>query len=352
MLALPARIHFRARAIRSVLIVAAAIAAASTIPAAGQDTVYVSSDRSTGGYAKWTGRIVDYSGRELRLETPTGLEQRFAADQIVRIETPTSPQQTEADARLANGEFRSALDLYGDARTAESRLWMRRQITAQMVWCYRGLGQLEPAAEEFLVLIQSDPATPYFACIPLVWVTAEPTLSLERKSRDWLGRSEVPAAVLLGASYLMSARSRPQALDCLKRLTGDPDQRIAFLALAQTWRAEAVTADEKRLAAWRDTVERMPEPLRAGPYYVLGLAWAQRQRWHEAALAWLRVPILYAEHRRLAARALLDAGRALEQLGQKPEALRLYQELLTEYRDSPVAGDARGRLQAAAEREG
>src|SRR3990170_314103 len=132
-------------------------------------------------------------------------------------------------------------------------------------------------------------------------------------------RGEMPAAVLLGASHLMSTGARPKALDALSRLTTDTDPPVRFLALAQTWRAAVVTAGPEQVDSWGETIERMPEPLRAGPYYVLGLARAQKQQWGEAALAWLRTAILFPEHRALAARSLLDAGQSLERLGRSQQ---------------------------------
>ena len=112
----------------------------------------------------------------------------------------------------------------------------------------------------------------------------------------------------------------------------------------RTWRAAAVTADQGQLEGWGDTIERMPEPLRAGPYYVLGTAWAHHGQWEQAALAWLRIPILYPEHRELAARSLMDAGQSLEKLGQSGEAARLYSELVKTYPKTPSEGEARARL--------
>jgi tetratricopeptide (TPR) repeat protein len=326
---------------------ATALAAAPPVPApaAPEDTVYISANAETGGYSKWTGEVLQYTGVELRIRLSGDLERSFPAERVLRIETRYGPEHVEADARFAQGKFDEALALYGPARRSEPREWVRRRITAQMVWCYRALGRLEEAGEEFRVLVQSDPATPYFACIPLAWMPSPASIILERTARQWLDQDEIPAAVLLGASHLMSTSSRAAALAKLKRLTtGAQDGRIAFLALAQTWRAAVVTADEEQVKAWNETIERMPESLRAGPYYVLGQARAQRQAWEQAALAWLRIPILYPEDRPLAARALLDAGHALERLGQADQAARLYGELIRDYPDDSSAGEARARL--------
>ena len=153
---------------------------------------------------------------------------------------------------------------------------------------------------------------------------------------------------LLGASHLITTSARPAALNRLKQLALGMDGRIARLAQAQTWRAAVVTADARQLARWEAAIEAMPEPLRAGPYYVLGLGWAQRQAWEQAALALLRVPILYPQHRTVAARSLLDAGRSLEKLDRPHQAAGLYRELMKDYPNSRSATEARARLEELA----
>jgi tetratricopeptide (TPR) repeat protein len=288
--------------------------------------------------------VIDYTGQELRLEVAGRVERTIPADQVLRIETATTQQQAAADAAMARGDFSTALALYREARKAESREWVRRGITAQLVWCYQALGQTEQACAEFLVLIQSDPETPYFSCIPLAWVPSPPSVLLEQSAGQWI-KSQMPAAVLLAASHLLSTGARPAAQAKLQELTTHSDRRIALLAVAQTWRPKVVTAGDAQLAGWRNTIESMPEPLRAGPYYVLGLGWRQRRRWEQAVLAFLRIPILYREHHVLASRALWEAGQLLEKLERNEEAVRLYRELVADYPRTPSVSQARSRLE-------
>jgi tetratricopeptide (TPR) repeat protein len=312
-------------------------------PAAAQDTVYIAG--STGGQTKITGRVLDYTGRELRWEHPGGQQQSFPADKVLRIETPYGRQQTDADALLAKNQFDRALDLYIKAVESEPRRWVRRQIVAQIVRCYDALDRPQRAGEAFLLLIRDDPQTPHFDCIPLAWAPRQPSTDLELAARQWLSREE-PAAQLLGASHLLTGRDRPEALRQLRRLAAGADRRIAGLALAQTWRAEAATATAEQIDGWGRLIEQMPEPLVAGPYFVLGSAQAERQQPEQAALALLRVAILYPQQRPLAAQSLVEAGRALEKLDQSKEALRLYREAIRTYPEQtrPVA-EAQSRLE-------
>jgi tetratricopeptide (TPR) repeat protein len=330
-------------------------------PAAAEDTVYLTG--SAGGQTKISGRVLDYTGRELKLEHAAGREQSFPAEKVERVETQYGRQQTDADALFAKNQFDQALGLYIKAVESEPRRWVRRQIIAQIVYCYRALDRPERAGEAFLLLIRDDPDTLYFDCIPLAWAPRQPPADLELAARRWLERPE-PAAQLLGASHLLAGRDRPTALRHLQRLSAGAERPaiqegismtsrwLAGLALAQTWRAEVATATPQQIDGWSRLIEQMPEPLAAGPYLVLGRARAQCQQPAQAALALLRVAILYPQHRELAAQSLVDAGRELQKLGRSPEALRLYREAVRSYPEQtrPVA-EAQSRLEEIGKRQ-
>ena len=88
-----------------------------------------------------------------------------------------------------------------------------------MIWCLRNTDQYRRAGELFLALSRDDPAMLYFTAIPLRWLPAQTLADLEKKSRDWLA-SDVPVAVLLGASHLLSTGDRNEAVKRLQVLAG------------------------------------------------------------------------------------------------------------------------------------
>ena len=70
-----------------------------------------------------------------------------------------------------------------------------------------------------------------------------------------------------------------------------------------------------------------------------------------AAIALLKLPILYSRDRHLAAIALLSAGGCLEKSGQRAQAAGLYRELIAGYEGLSEAGEAQRRLQALQSRQ-
>ncbi len=293
-----------------------------------------------------SGRIVDLTGEALHIELPGGQERIIRDARVLRVETDYLADQDRGDAAMAAGEFARALSFYRQALAAEERVWVRRQIIAQSIRCQEALGDWAAAGESFLALVRSDPQTLHFDWIPLQWIAAIPSPVLEDAARRWLESSE-PAAVLLGASHLMPTASRGTAVARLGELAAHAEAPVAPLARAQLWRHELVGGELARVQSASRAIEDFPEPLRAGPYYVVGNAFLQHRQWEDAAIHLMRVPILYPRHRDLAARALLDAGRALERLERPEAAARLYYEILRDYPGSPAAGEARARLEGS-----
>ncbi|MGD9720662.1 MAG: hypothetical protein AB7O59_16335 [Pirellulales bacterium] len=332
-------------------VVAAALACAALAPqglfrrAAAEDVVVLRPTKAGDSPRSVSGQILDYTGRELRLRLPSGRERVIGPSQIERIKTDRTADQAAGDELFAKGDLRRAEARYRAAIDAdhETRPWVRRQIVAQLVWCYQGLGQWEQAGELFLALLEGDPATPYFECIPLAWTTAQPTSALATKARTWLIQRERPAMALVGASHLLASPDRNAALARLRQLMDSEDPRIAWLAQTQIWRAESVRATPADLARWSRFVEEGDETLRAGPYFVLGSALAAHDP-AASALALLEVPIMYPRQRGLAPAALLAAAAGVEKTGATRQAAGLYRELIDQYPSAAETGAARRRL--------
>lgn len=312
------------------------------------DVVHLSSTANPQARARLKGKVLEYTGREIVVETDEGRQVKRAGRQVIEIETEWPPAVDAGDEHYGSGEFKQAREQYMAAIRAEKRAWARRKILAKIIDCYKQQGEYEPAGKLFLALVREDPDTPDFGVIPLAWAPAQPQLELEQAAEKWLASADAPVAILLGASHLLPTARRAAALERLELLARDKDRRIAALAQAQTWRGALATANEERIERWSKGLAEFPEPLRAGPYLVLGQAVARQGDAEQAALTFLHVPILYPQDRLLASQALAEAAAQLEKLGQAPAAERVVQELLSQYSGTPAAVEAARRAGQAA----
>jgi tetratricopeptide (TPR) repeat protein len=312
-----------------------------------EDVVIVVNSADPAAKLRVAGAIVDYTGRELTIRLPGGSERRFPSEQVLDVESSANKDQVAADALFDARQWADALAKYQIAARGEKRRWAQRWIIARLVECSQRTGNIAMAAEYFLGLVRDDPATQYFPRIPLAWLPGETRPELEQLAEKWLARSGEPAAVLLGASYLLTGQKQGAARAKLDELTASADPRIASLAEAQTWRIRFTTTDPAELATWANKLDRFPEPLRAGPYVVLARAFFFQRQFESAALSAMRVPILYPDQRELAAEGLWLAAESLRSLEKKTESAGVCRELLADYPDSRWTAEARARLEGA-----
>jgi tetratricopeptide (TPR) repeat protein len=317
--------------------------------AAAEDAVYLKPSAPGAPLTRIRGEIVEFTGRELRIQNDAGRERTIPAAEVERVETTRSAEQMSGDQLFAAGDFRDAVTQYRSALEAgrEPRNWVRRQVLAQIVWCQRNLGEWDQAGEYFLILLASDADTPDFACLPLVWTGEKPQIVVERKAQQWLANTEQPAAVLMGASQLLTTAHREHALAKLKELLAVDDPRIAWLAFGQLWRAGSGNATAEQMRSFAARIEKSDESLRAGAYFILGNALAGSQP-EAATLALMKLPVLYEREYALAASALVTSGECLEKLSRPAQALGLYREAASRYSRAGIAAEARTRIERLA----
>jgi len=328
----------------------------ATVGLAAEDVVVISSAADSAQQTRRVGEIIDYTGRELTLRMKGDREVAIPSERVIDVHTRLSQDQQRADQLFAARRYAESVDLYRQAQNQEERIWMRRQIVAQQVWCHRNLQQYDRAAELFLVLFQSDPDTQFIGSIPLAWRTQQPPASLERRATGWLrgnlgtreekrSRRDLDAvAALIGASWLLPTSLRGESVVLLEQLKEYEHQVVARLAQAQLWRSQVMAATRDDVAAWQVAADAFPPALRAGPYFVIGQALARHGRHEEAALMWMRVPIVFSRHRVLASECLLAAGDALAKTNQLDEAANVYREVVRDYAELPVASVAKSKL--------
>lgn len=310
--------------------------------AAAPDTVYLApSDPGQSPIAR-NGTIVDVNGQYVRMRTDSPLIQQYPTRRVLRISTTWNDKHRAARDAADRGVYREAINRYHEALGAESRIWARRKIVAELISCYVVKQQYRDAVRLFRsVLLKSDPQTPEFHVIPLAWI---PSDSIPRdEARQWLDDADATLR-LLGASHLMATNLRSAAQDALEKLVGHADPRLAALAEAQLWRAEILHATAEQADTWSERIARMPPSLRAGPLLLVGQVELQADRHERAAQTLLKIPILYPENRLLASQALVWAADALQRLDRDSEAHRILQEVVARHGDTRWGAEARRRL--------
>ncbi len=301
-----------------------------TAPGWAEDVVVIARG-DTPGESRRTGEILDYTGEALTLQVAGGRKEQIPAARVVSFEITKVPEHQNADQLYEEGRYADAVVSYRRAVEKEHRTWVRRNILSQMTWCYRNLEQFDRAGETFLLLLRADPSTPWYSSIPLAWRPSPPAADLVQQATRWMANTQVPAAALLGASWLLATAQREQALAKLQELTSCPDPRVALLAAAQQWRGSVVTASLQDVERWQELARQLDASLQAGPTFVVGQALARHEQPARAALAFLRVPILHSDDRDLAAESLLAAGEQLEKAGDVAGARSVYRELIQHY---------------------
>jgi hypothetical protein len=140
------------------------------------------------------------------------------------------------------------------------------------------------------------------------------------------------------------ATRRVEATTALEEIARASDARLSGLATIQLWRTKLVTATPNDARRWLAQLEKMPPEVQAAGWYVLGDIFARQEQPQAAALAYLKVPILFRRQRAMAAEALLAAGKQLEMMSQASQAADLYRELVRDFAHLAVAKEAQARL--------
>jgi tetratricopeptide (TPR) repeat protein len=342
----------RSSSCRRVSVVSLFLALLSISLAHAEDRVVVqNADSST--KRTLTGEIVDYNGKELRVQLATGQAMNVPAARVMQVESAWQAQHEAADRLRDERKYTEAIDAYRQALRTESRTWAKRRIMADAVTAYESLGQFDRAGDAFAVLMQADEHWQYLERAPLAWLSSGlADARLEQRAQTWLA-SELAPVQLLGASWSLSSPQRTQAVNTLRKLSNHTDARIAHLADAQLWRANITTVGPQELAAWEAQILRMPANLRGGPCLVLGRGWLQQNArmlgneemvLRRAVIAFMQAPVMHADRPLIAMQGLEQAAVVLEQLQWKDEATSVLRELARDFADTDAGRAAAAKL--------
>ena len=309
-----------------------------------QDTVIYSTAPDPAARIKKTGVILEFTGTELRLRNTLRTEETIPAARVVEVQTQWIATHQAGRAARSEGRLDDAIAALRQAKRDETRPWVVRQIMADLVGCYLESGRIDSSGDEFLGILASDPVARHFDVIPIAWRGAAIGAPAEARAGVWLAARNMPAAALLGASWLLATR-RNEATAALEEIAKLNDPRLSGLATIQLWRTKLVTATLDDIRRWQTQLEKMPTEIQAAGWYILGDCFSRLDQAEAASLAYLKVPILFRGQRVMAADALLAAGKQLEKMSQAGSAANLYRELIRDYPHLATASEAEGRLE-------
>lgn len=294
----------------------------------------VESNDGSGRTFQLQGTILDFTGKQLTLETVSGNRRTIPSVRVLQVITDRQSAEKLGDAALDNHDWSTATRYLQAAHAAEQRGWARQLILIKLLVSYRNQSNYDAAGALFLRLVEGDPQTPAYRRMPLAWTAAD--VANSKQAHEWLAQTGSPAAIVLGASHLLSTTDRPVALRALanvhRRLTEYPE--LAALAEAQTWRGEQADLMLAKVDRWARRVEDFPETVRAGPYYVVANGYDRLDKADRAELYYLRIPVLYPDERLLASRALTAAARLSKRAGHPEESRTFLEEVITRYEDT------------------
>ncbi|RLS58979.1 MAG: hypothetical protein DWH91_01225 [Planctomycetota bacterium] len=288
------------------------------------------------------GTVENYTGESLIIRRNGVPNDRYPASSVVSVETLRMPKHDQGLELFQAGEIAMAEATLQAGLREEPREWVQREVLAELVRCAIRQGNLDAAGTYFQRITKDDPTTRHWKVAPLTWAPQAMAEGQRALARSWFD-SPASSERLMAASWLLLDTVYGHTAETkLKDLSRDTNRVVSALARCQLWRLQMGTPlDEVELARWRRDVRKLPQELRAGPHYLVGKALMQRREPTLAAAEFLWLPMVYREPEDLAARALLDASRALESVGQTVDAIALLDRLDRNYRWSASAAEGR-----------
>ena len=284
-------------------------------PALAEDIVLLRVPE-TGGRIELRGEVAAFDHDRLELTLANGTVRTADAADVVRVETPRLPSHLAGLAAWADRDVPLARRKLAIALGREPRAWVRRRILAALVPADLAAADRPAAVSHFLALYRSDPHPAALADMPAVWGDRPVTAATRAAANRWKTGDDAERFVA-GSVLVSDPATREAGVALLRKISVTGERTLAELAKLARWRAKALagatTAAETDAA--RRRVRELPEELRAGPSFTLGLALEAAGRDDEAMEAYLWTGLLDDADPPRAADALLRAARLLRRRG-------------------------------------
>lgn len=297
-------------------------------------------------------RILDYTGVVVTVHLMEGdIRKTYATSEVTRVETPQTEQHRSGLKLLEAGEIQKAEEQLLEAYRLDPREWVKREILSYLVRAALQRGDYVTAATRMEKIFASDEHTHHLELLPSVWTTKVLNPGQIRNGAELLV-SDSDISQFVGASILLEQPGFEEtAKTALLEIQTSGHRRLQLLAEAQLWRLEFSKNDLPvyTIEKWKRHIERLPTELRGGPYFLLARAYQFKLLRDDAALTYLRIPVLYDHDRLLAAEASLAAADVLRSGGRQQESISVYRELTTRFQGTEAARKADAILKSVAQ---
>lgn len=342
----------RVSAPRIVSRTAAAIILLSSVLACGslsaEDRVTVRPPESA-GLMTVSGDILGYDDETLTLRVRSGVAlQTYDSREVVAVEIQRTAGHLAGLVALDAGQIDEARAQFQKGLMTEQRGWVRHEMLGGLIRCHLRRDDYPQAVALFMDIVLNEPHTRQWDIAPLAWGSETVSEDLRANARRWLLQNS--EAVRLVAASLLLHDPDGNARKEMESLARSQDRYIGSLARAQLWRIALDTPNNlsaQMLDRWRREVERMPESIRSGPWFLIGRGHQLRNEPDEAISAYLRVFMVHAGNEPLAARSGFEAALALTRLNRHTEADAISRELIDRFGWTTFATEARTALKAA-----
>lgn len=305
--------------------------------------IYLNS--ATGRQTKSTGTIENYSRYELTLRTTSGSILSIKTDNILRVDAEFPALFDEAEQRMKNREFDQALPQLEKSLPMVSEDWKKHKILARLIECLCSLNRVEDAALRYVQLVNIEPDSAFYDCVPLVWTSVELSSKTQQLAQNWIRQQKYPYVALLGASLLLTSDKKNEAQTALTILTKSADADVAALAQIQLSRLSLTPLPTAAIKNLEKKADALPKALQFGPRFVLAQLWsrssAEEIKTDKAAINYLQSVSNSQTPVELQARALYSAGSVLLSANRRDEAFRVFNRLIERFPDSQWAQQAK-----------
>jgi len=247
----------------------------------------------------------------------------------------------QARRLLKESQYQAALEKCDEALKEQWPPRYTNTIQATAARCCLGLHRRDAALVRLESIYQRNASSSHLTLLPLVWDERLPDSErLTMDPRD-LQSESVPRRLCAASALLHRSEYRDECAAILKQLRTSGRLPLSILAETQSWRllisdreAESVTLST--ITRWQGRVSELPEPIQAGPHFVVARGLRTRRRLEQAALEFLWAPYMQCEDPFLAASSLFEAADCLQKAGQLPASRQLFGELKRRFADASV----------------